>query len=396
MSAITAHIEEPAGIRHLRLYNFRNYAELNLELGPGLNVFTGSNAQGKSNLLEAVATLLLVRSPRTPSPGDLLRWGTDEAAVDAVVARPPVTETLGLRLQRQTTNPAVSSPSVIDVRARVTRTSLAEGRPVAAREILGRCPVVLFWPDDLQLVKSGPEARRRLVDTLLSQLDRRAGDDLVRYRRVLEQRNALLRQIRHGASAEQLAAFDEALVHHGARVQMARARTVGSLGPLAAAAMRELTGGQEVLGLRYRPDSSVGGADEEAIIDSLRTALRRSRDEELSRGITVVGPHRDDVDYLIDDRPARISASQGQQRSAVLATKLAELRYAQIRSGHLPILLLDDVLSELDPDRGAHLLDALTTEELAPQTLITSTDHPRLEGRFGRRFEVRGGMITPR
>ncbi len=253
MSDITAQVEEPAGIRHLRLYNFRNYAELNLELGPGLNVFTGSNAQGKSNLLEAVATLLLVRSPRTPSPGDLLRWGTDEAAVDGVVARPPVTETLGLRLQRQTANPALPSQTATDARPRIIRTSLAEGRPVTAREVLGRCPVVLFWPDDLQLVKSGPEARRRLVDTLLSQLDRRAGDDLVRYRRVLEQRNALLRQIRHGASAEQLASFDDALVHHGARVQMARDRTVETLGPLAAAAMRELTGGREILSLHYRP-----------------------------------------------------------------------------------------------------------------------------------------------
>ena len=385
----------PAGILLLRLYNFRNYPSLDLELSPGLNVFVGDNAQGKSNLLEAVATLLLTRSPRAASPGELLLWGSDEAAVDATVSHPPVVEVLGLRLHRHP-SPHPPSPAGSEARGRVTRTSLADGKPVTVRQMLGRCPVVLFWPDDLQLVKAGPEARRRQIDTLLSQLDAQAAAELLRYRRVLEQRNCLLRQIRAGESGDQLATFDAALVLHGARVQVARGRLVRALAPLAAESMAELSGGREQLLLRYHPDASSGADDEEEVASGLRAALRRARAEEIARGVTSVGPHRDDVDYLIDGRLARVSASQGQQRSAVLAAKLAELRHARARAGRMPILLLDDVLGELDQRRGGQLLDALEVGESPPQTLITSTDHPHLGHRSARRFEVRRGTVVPR
>jgi len=405
-----------AGIRLLRLYNFRNYPALDLDLDPGLNVFVGENAQGKSNLLEAVATLLLTRSPRAASPSELLRWGCDEAAVDATVVRPPLVETLGLRLRRHApSHPAAPGdgerkdgeapvPLRADTEARtrlseahgrVTRTSLANGKPITVRQMLGRCPVVLFWPDDLQLVKAGPEARRRQIDMLLSQLDVQAASDLLRYRRVVEQRNCLLRQMRAGESGDQLATFDAALVQHGARVQMARGRLVRALAPLAAESMAELSGGREQLQLRYRPDASTGAEDEEEIAASLRAALRRRREEELARAVTSVGPHRDDIEYLIDGRLARVSASQGQQRSAVLAAKLAELRHAGNQSGRMPVLLLDDVLSELDPRRGKQLLDALDGGETSPQTLITSTEHPHLGQRQARRFQVRMGTVVP-
>jgi DNA replication and repair protein RecF len=395
MSDVSPDTPQGVGIRHLRLYNFRNYTEMEVDLGPGLNLFIGPNAQGKSNLLEAVATLLLLRSPRAPSAGELLRWGTSEAAVDAVVTRPALTESLGLRLQRESAGaPAV--PAADDSRGRVTRTSLAEGRPVPAREVLGRCPLVLFWPDDLQLVKAGPEARRRLMDTVLSQLDRRAADELLRYRRVLEQRNSLLRQVRGGAAGDQLAAFDDALILHGSAVQASRAELVRRLDPLARHAMEELTAGREVLSLRYRPDSAAAGRDEAPAAADLGAALRRARPEELARGLTLVGPHRDDVELLIDGRPARLTASQGQQRTAVLATKLAELRYVQLRSGRLPVLLLDDVLSELDAERGAQLLEALTGGRPAPQALLTATEAPRVNGRATRSFQVRGGAVLSR
>ncbi len=384
-----------SGIGRLRLYNFRNYAALEMELGPGLNVLVGENAQGKSNLLEAVATLALTRSPRAGSPAELLRWGSEEAAVDAELTGPSGSEKLGLRLRRQ----GVAAGVTADVpRGRVVRASLLADRPVPARTILGRCPVILFWPDDLQLIKAGPDARRRQLDTLLCQLDVLAADELARYRRVLEQRNALLRRL--GASAgnhAELGAFDEALVRHGARVQAARRRLVSGLAPLAAAAMTSLSGGRDELRLRYRahaaPEEDGDGGDVEEIASRLAEALRARRADELGRGMTLVGPHRDDLDYLVDGRSARSTASQGQQRTAVLAAKLAELRYARERSGRLPLLLLDDVLSELDPRRGAQLLGSLDEEGELLQTLITSTDQPALGSRPARRFLVRHGMV---
>ena len=385
-----------SGIGRLRLYNFRNYAALEMELGPGLNVLVGENAQGKSNLLEAVATLALTRSPRAGSPAELLRWGSEEAAVDAELMGPAGSEKLGLRLRRQ--GGAVAGVPADASRGRIVRASLLADRPVPARTILGRCPVILFWPDDLQLVKAGPDARRRQLDTLLCQLDVVAADELARYRRVLEQRNALLRRL--GASARdhaQLGAFDEALVRHGSRVEAARRRLVRGLAPLAAAAMTSLSGGRDELQLRYRahaaPEDHGASDDVEEIAGRLAETLRARRADELGRGITLVGPHRDDLEYLVDGRSARSTASQGQQRTAVLAAKLAELRYARERSGRLPLLLLDDVLSELDPRRGALLLGSLDEEGELLQTLITGTDQPALGSRAARRFVVRHGMV---
>lgn len=377
-------------VARLRLYNFRNYASLELELDAGLNVLVGENAQGKSNLLEAVATLLLTRSPRAAGPSELLRWGCDEAAVDAELAGAAGTEKLGLRLRRQVA-PAAGAEAA---RGRVVRTSLVEDRPVPARSILGRCPVVLFWPDDLQLVKAGPQMRRRQIDTLLCQVDLLAADELARYRRVLEQRNALLRQPDLVRDHRHLDPFDEALARHGARVRAARRSLVSCLAPLAASAMAALSGGREELQIRYRVQGDPDGDGEEEIAAALRQALRTRRAEELGRGMTLVGPHRDDLEYLVNGREARGGASQGQQRTAVLAAKLAELRYARARSGRLPLLLLDDVLSELDPRRGAQLLASLDEDGSHPQTLITSTDQPALGARPARRFEVRQGMVS--
>ena len=244
---------EAGGLTHLRLYNFRNYAELNLPLGPGLNVFVGENAQGKTNLLEAVATLLLTKSPRTSTPAELLRWGSEETAVDAVLGRGALSETLALRLRRIRDADLTGAPGR-DASPRIARTTTRDGHPIAPRDLIGRWPVVLFWPDDLQLVKAGPEARRRLLDILVSQLDRAAADELIRYRRVLEQRNSLLRRLHDGGGpADQLRPFDDALLRHGAAIQVARTELVGALAPLAAAAMTEISEAVDSLELRYAP-----------------------------------------------------------------------------------------------------------------------------------------------
>ena len=383
------------GLAQLRLYNFRNYAELNLPLGPGLNVFVGENAQGKTNLLEAVATLLLTKSPRTSSPAELLRWGSEEAAVDAVLGRRSLSETVALRLRR-VHDADLAHAGSRDASSRISRTTTRDGHTIAPRDLIGRWPVVLFWPDDLQLVKAGPEARRRLLDVLVSQLDRAAADELIRYRRVLEQRNSLLRRLHDGGGpADQLRPFDDALVRHGAAVQVARSELVGALAPLAAAAMAEISESADSLQLRYAPQCGEASSDREQVTAALNSALLRARGEELARATSVVGPHRDDLEFLLNGRPARSTASQGQQRSAVLATKIAEVRLVGARAERMPLLLLDDVLSELDPARREHLLSALSAAGEAPQTMVTCSDQYQFGAHPSHRFLVRKGTVVP-
>ncbi len=380
---VLAHVAEGAcSLERLRIFAFRNYAEQSVEFGRGINVIGGRNAQGKTNLLEAVATLLLSRSPRASSSADVVAWGCDEALLEARVLRPAADRTLAVRFRRDLAS------------GRVTRTATVDGSPRPARDLLGLCPVVLFWPEDLQLVKAGPDARRRLLDVVLSQLDRRAAADLLRYRHVLEQRNALLRQLRAGsADLDALAGFTRELVDSGARIQVARAELVGALIPHGREALAQIGGGEE-LGLRYLPDGGMAAdADHQAAQLALSETLGRRRDEEIARGATLAGPHRDDLELLIGGRPARSAASQGQQRSIVLALKLAEVRHIASRAGVMPVLLLDDVLSELDPGRRRDLIAGLASAGL--QTLLSSSEPlPETLPPGTRRFEVAAGRVV--
>ncbi|GAC1575486.1 MAG: DNA replication/repair protein RecF [Candidatus Dormibacteria bacterium] len=369
-------------VQRLRIFAFRNYGEQSVEFGGGINVVSGRNAQGKTNLLEAVATLLLTRSPRASSSADVVAWGSDEALLEAQVLRPAADRTLAVRFRRDVAS------------GRVTRTATVDGSPRPARDLLGLCPVVLFWPEDLQLVKTGPDGRRRLLDIVLSQLDPRAAADLLRFRHVLEQRNALLRQLRAGsADLDALNGFTRELVSSGARIQVARAELVRALVPHARAALAQIGGGEE-LGLRYVPDGGMDpDGDGEAAAAALAETLGRRRDEEVARGATLAGPHRDDVELLIGGRPARSAASQGQQRSIVLALKLAEVRHIASRASVMPVLLLDDVLSELDPGRRRDLIAGVATAGL--QTLITTSEPlPDVLPPGTRRFEVEAGRVS--
>jgi DNA replication and repair protein RecF len=383
---------EPSGTRvprcaiaRLRVHCFRNYAEATVRFGPGLNVIHGQNAQGKTNLLEAIATLALTRSPRTTSSADLLLWNEDGAMAEADVARPPANVTLSVRFQRDAST------------GRVSRVTAVDGKPRPARAVLGVCPVVLFWPEDLALVRGGPEGRRRFLDVILAQTDPQSVAHMSRYRRVLEQRNSLLHQLRLGGGGrDSLNSFTTELAHHGAWLAVARSRLVDALAPLAALSLHDLSGQRERIALRYAPAhvdaiaDSVDGA-EQALLEtlSLRTA------EEIARGVTLAGPHRDDIAFDLDGRAARGTASQGQQRSIVLACKLAEVRYLQDASGVAPVILLDDVLSELDPDRRGRLL-ALLADGAQHQVLVTTTEPLSEIAAFDEvlHFTVRSGVVS--
>jgi DNA replication and repair protein RecF len=353
----------PLFLRSLRLVDFRNYQTAALDLSPGLTLITGANGQGKSNLLEAIATLTLTKSPRAQIAGDLIRDGAGAAAVDGTIAKGHQELGISLRLYRES-------------QTRTRRQSSVDGNGRSASEILGLAPTVLFWPDHLAIVKDGPEPRRRFLDTLQSQLSHRSAHDLLRYQKLLEQRNALLRQIRQGqGDLALLDAFTLRLAEIGATIQIDRSRLVTALAPLATAALNDLTSAADTLGLSYIPRGQPSTMPDEVAVATaeLLDAFHSVRSEELVRGLTLIGPHRDHLDISLDGRPVSTHASQGQQRTILLALKLAELRYLAAGTDCTPILLLDDVLSELDAARRTAFLHLATTE-LGVQTLITSAD----------------------
>jgi DNA replication and repair protein RecF len=351
-------------LSNVSLFDFRNYAELDLALERSATVFFGGNAQGKTNLLEAVALTALTRSPRTQQAAELVRFGQPAARVTCGVQTETDREELEVRV--------MLSPTAAGA-ARASRRFTVNGIHRRSSDMIGSLRVVLFWPDDLQLVKGSGEGRRRFLNTLLAQLDAGHARELNRYGHLLDQRNALLRAIRDGRQPlDELEVWTTALAESGAAIMVERQQRLLELQPIAAAFHRELSDDRERLELRYRPAGArIGEAPQELVIEQLKAAMRDARDEEIGRGQTVVGPQRDDVEVWLDDHEARLFASQGQQRSAVLSLKLAELHYLAEVTGEQPVLLLDDVMSELDPARRERLLAAL---EPGPQAMITAAD----------------------
>jgi DNA replication and repair protein RecF len=350
------------------LFDFRNYPELELTLERSATVFFGGNAQGKTNFLEAVALLALTRSPRTQQAAELVRFGRPAARVTCGVQTETGRDQLEVRI---TVAPGENGRAGNS--ARTSRRFTVNGIQRRSTDMIGSLRVVLFWPDDLQLVKGSGEGRRRFLNTLLSQIDAGHARELTRYGHLLEQRNALLRAIREGRQPiGGLDYWTTALAESGAAIMVERQRRLLELQPIAAAFHRELSDDRERLELRYRPAGArIGEAPQELVTEQLKAAMRNARDEEIGRGQTAVGPQRDDVEVWLDDHEARLYASQGQQRSAVLSLKLAELHYLAEVTGEQPVLLLDDVMSELDPARRERLLAAL---EPGPQALITAAD----------------------
>lgn len=373
-------------LSQLRLLCFRIYQEASLELLPGVNLVLGQNGQGKTSLLEAISTLALTRSPRSGSLGECASWGEPRMGVAAHLVSRLGDSDLELRAER------------LDGSERWTRKLSLDGERIQPRQLLGRFRVVLFWPEDLLMVKGGPEPRRRLLDVVLSQLSAPYAEAATRYRRALEHRTALLRRVRDGqATQAELRPWTEALVEHGTIVIQARRRYLEAVQPVAAEAIIKI-GETAELQLRYRPGLGRGGSLEETSepADALRHALARTSAEEIARAQCVVGPHRDDFEVLLGGRPARQFASQGQQRSVVLALKVAEVRQHLSLGGETPLLLLDDVLSELDQARRTGLLQLLSEELAVEQTLITSTEDPQIGGEVAvsQVLQARGGQLT--
>ena len=333
-------------LRRLQLKNHRNYVQLDLAPGPGVNVFIGANGHGKTNLLEAVAMLALSSSPRARRELELVGPAGSGSRIQAEIDDGPARREISISLD------------VEGQRAR--RTIEVDGVRRRAIDLPGHFRVVLFWPDDLGLVKAGPELRRRFLNQMLVQVEPGYARALAGLRRVLEQRNSLLKRIASGEGGDDmLHAWNQELVQVGGEIVAARARAVRALEPEAARCHAEIAPGER-LEIRY-----------EGPPENLAEAVNNSLAEDLKRGSTSVGPHRDDVPVLLDGQEARSYASQGQQRTAVVSLKLAEAALIENRTGERPLLLLDDVLSELDGERRAALLKEVAG---GGQVIITSVE----------------------
>jgi DNA replication and repair protein RecF len=309
-------------------------------------VFIGANGQGKTNLLEAVAMLALSSSPRARRDIEVVGPVAAATRIEAEV------ESGGTVVE------LVMSLGVEGERAR--RVIEVDGARRRAFDLPGHFRVTLFWPDDLGLVKAGPELRRRFLNHMLVQVEPGYARALAGLKRVLEQRNSLLKRMAAGdEGVDVLAAWDQELVRIGGEVSEARARAVRELQPEAARCHAEIASGER-LDIEYQGPPA-----------ELAKAVQNSLAEDLRRGSTSVGPHRDDVRILLDGREARAYGSQGQQRTAVVSLKLAEAAMVARRTGERPVLLLDDVLSELDGERRAALLRQVAGEG---QVIITSVE----------------------
>jgi len=363
----------------LQLDSFRNYETLVVTFSPGLNVIHGDNAQGKTNLLEAVQYLATGRSHRTSRDADLIQEGKESLTARAQVVRKTGRIDLELRYGQRS-------------RKQLKINGIAE-RKIA--RLVGSLAAVFFSPDDLQLLKGPPSGRRRFLDLELSQISQNYLHHLMTYNRVITQRNTLLKQpvIDSGL----LSVYDQQLVASGAQLIGRRAAAVRRLSPIAAHYHDMLAEGREGLELAYQSQglAEEGEADLAAIEENLRSRLERVRQEERRRQVTLVGPHRDDIGFWVAGRDARLYASQGQQRTAVLALKLAELQFMTEEIGEAPLLLLDDVASELDPHRRHYLLHAV---QEGVQSFITCTDLEDLMVRKWpaehRLFHVRSGTVA--
>jgi len=356
-------------LTRLAMRGFRNLELQSFEPGPRFNVVHGDNGQGKSNLLEAIDYVATLRSFRGANAEEMCARGAETAELLAEVYALPV--------------PHVSR---IQVSNNAPRSVQLDGkRPRSRSAYVGTIPLVLFHPGDMQLVAGSPELRRTFVDRLIEQIDPVFASTADAYERALRSRNRMLKN--EPVDVHAVTAYDELLASAGAVLGQARRKLIEEIAPRVTAACADIAREPARLVMRYEPRC-------EPTVDALRAALKESLEKDLGRGFTAEGPHADDIGFYLDATPAKRYASQGQQRSIVLALKVAELAELERRSNKSPVLLLDDVSSELDRGRNKRLFELLSA--LAGQVFLTTTQ-PELILIDGDRkdFRVERGVIKP-
>lgn len=332
-------------IKQLKLKNYRNYDLLELDFDPSTNILYGDNAQGKTNILESIYMCGTTKSHRGTKDRDMIRFGQEEAHIEAVIDKKGVPFEIDIHLKN-------NSPKGVAINKMPIRRAI---------ELFGIVNIVFFSPEDLNIIKNGPSERRKFIDLELSQLDKVYLSDLTNYNRIVNQRNKLLKDVYDRKDLmETLDIWDLQLVNYGKKIIDRRNKFIVELNEIVGKVHEQLTGGKEHLQIYYEP--SVSSMDFE-------TNLIKNREKDIKMKSTSVGPHRDDICFMADGLDIRKFGSQGQQRTAALSLKLSEIEIVKKVINDTPILLLDDVLSELDKHRQNYLLDSISDI----QTLITCT-----------------------
>lgn len=356
-------------IESLALSSFRNYGQLDISFSPGINILYGDNAQGKTNILEAIYLCATTKSHRGSRDREMIMFGQEEAHIRSFYRDGDVSRRIDIHLRK----------------GKVKGAAL-DGIPVRrSGELIGNIHVVCFSPEDLDVIKAGPAVRRRFMDMEMCQLDKVYLHDVSAYNRVINQRNELLRQIYRDPSLDAtLDVWDAQLVTYGRSVIKAREKFVRELSEKLGPVHDKLSGGREKLELLYAPDTNA---------DELEEKLFSHREADKRLKISTVGPHRDDLIFNISGNDARVFGSQGQQRTAALSLKLSELELVRQHTGSMPVLLLDDVLSELDRNRQKYLMDLIKET----QTIVTCTGMEEFitnSVEADKIYKVAGGQLT--
>jgi len=366
-------------LSHLSLKDFRNYNQLDLTFGPGLFLFQGENAQGKTNLLEAVAMLATSNSFHASSDREIVNWHTSEHVTRIAASVKRYNEEVKIEIviidptQSEKDSSAEGEFQFIPPNDRQRKRIKINSVPKRAIDLIGLVTVVLFSPNDLSLVDGSPEERRRFLDRGLCQMQPHYCQALQKYRKIVTQRSALLKRIRENQEDPRMLDFlDEKLTELATMITFERHRMVSSLNQHVDELQAIISGGREHLTIVYRPSFQIDPAwDTIETQQNYRTQLLEARRKEIRQGVCLLGPHRDDLEFLVNGINMLTYGSRGQQRTAALASKLGELAFMRTVTGEEPILLLDDVFSELDLLRREYLIRQVLRHE---QVLITATD----------------------
>lgn len=355
-------------IESIKLENFRNYGKLELSLSGGTNLFYGDNAQGKTNILESVYLCGTTKSHRGSKDREIIKFGQEESHIRMNLSKNEILYRIDMHLKKNK-----------------AKGIAINGIPIhKASELLGLGNFVFFSPEDLNIIKNGPSERRRFLDMELCQLNKVYLYNLMNYNKILMQRNKLLKDIYfHPEYEDTLEIWDAQMVQYGSQVIRAREEFISQLNDIIYDIHRKLSGGREDLLVTYEKNVS---------IEDFSDTIQRNREKDIKLKMSHTGPHRDDLSFMVRDVDIRRFGSQGQQRTTALSLKLAEIELVKEKSRDLPVLLLDDVLSELDGNRQHYLLDSID----GVQTLITCTgidDFVENNFQIDRLFYVEDGSV---
>ncbi|WP_185257441.1 DNA replication/repair protein RecF [Anaerocolumna chitinilytica] len=332
-------------IKTLELKDYRNYEVLSMDFSKGVNILFGDNAQGKTNILESLYLCGTTKSHRNSKDKEIIRFGREESHIRVVLENKDIPHKIDIHLKKNKAKGAA-----------------IDGIPIKkSSELLGIVNYIFFSPEDLSIIKNGPSERRRFLDMELCQLDKVYFYHLANYHKIINQRNNLLKQISFNRKLlDTISVWDEQLVFHGIKVMEGRNHFIEMLNPIVSGIHNTLSGGKESLGIRYEPNTDK---------DNFMAKIKSSLEKDIVLKSTGTGPHRDDISFFNDKVDIRKFGSQGQQRTAALSLKLAEIEVVRTITKDSPVLLLDDVLSELDRKRQNYLLNSIHDI----QTILTCT-----------------------